>query len=101
MLAKSPHHPNHHLWNNHGTWWLHATVLYDGVRQERIRRSLGTRDLIEARQRRDEFLADLGRQSNPRLSLRIGRPRRRQCSPEVNRAAGNDGSSSFTAGGPA
>ena len=21
-----PDNPNHHLWNNHGTWWLHYTV---------------------------------------------------------------------------
>ncbi|MDG2125918.1 MAG: hypothetical protein P8J87_19620 [Verrucomicrobiales bacterium] len=21
---------NHHLWNNHGTWWFHATVHRQG-----------------------------------------------------------------------
>jgi hypothetical protein len=44
--------PNHHLWNNHGTWFLHYT-------KERIRRSLGTKDIVIARERRDTFFAHL------------------------------------------
>jgi len=66
--------PNHHLWNNHGTWWVHATVLR-GVVQERIRQSLRTKDPVEARRLRDEFLAELAGSVDLRLSLRIGRPR--------------------------
>ena len=31
--------PNHHLWNNNGTWWLHYTVYPTPVTSER-RRSL-------------------------------------------------------------
>lgn len=47
--------PNHHLWNNHGTWFLHYTVHPTPYTKERIRRSLGTRDLQVARERRDSF----------------------------------------------
>jgi hypothetical protein len=49
--------PNHHLWNNHGTWFLHYTVHPTPFTKERIRCSLGTKDLARARQRRDAFLA--------------------------------------------
>jgi hypothetical protein len=48
--------PNHHLWRNGRLWWIAFTVIYDGWRQERIRRSLGTADLEEARRRRDDLL---------------------------------------------
>ena len=47
---------NHHLWNNHGIWFLHYTVHPTPFTKERIRRSLGTRDLEVARERRDAFL---------------------------------------------
>lgn len=48
--------PNHHLWRNGRLWWIAFTVLYDGWRQERIRRSLGTANLDEARRLRDEVI---------------------------------------------
>lgn len=48
--------PNHHLWRNGRLWWVAFTVVYDGWRQERIRRSLETADLDEARRRRDGLL---------------------------------------------
>jgi hypothetical protein len=47
--------PNHHLWNNHGTWFLHYTVHPTPFTKERIRRSLGTKDIVVARERRDSF----------------------------------------------
>jgi hypothetical protein len=47
--------PNHHLWNNHGTWFLHYTIYPTPYTKERVRRSLGTRDLNIARARRDSF----------------------------------------------
>ena len=50
---------NHHLWNNHGTWFLHYTVYPTPFTKERIRRSLGTRELHIARERRDAFFAHL------------------------------------------
>ena len=50
---------NHHLWNNHGTWFLHYTVHPTPFTKERIRRSLGTKDLAVARARRDSFFSQL------------------------------------------
>ena len=50
---------NHHLWNNHGTWFLHYTVHPTPFTKERIRRSLGTKELTVARERRDSFFAHL------------------------------------------
>lgn len=44
--------PNHHLWNNHGTWWIHYT-LHHGWTKERVRESLATRCVDEARRKRD------------------------------------------------
>ena len=50
---------NHHLWNNNGTWWIHYTIYPTPVTAERIRHSLKTRDLVEARNLRDEILSKL------------------------------------------
>ena len=50
---------NHHLWNNHGTWFLHYTIHPTPFTKERIRRSLGTKDIQVARERRDSFFAQL------------------------------------------
>ena len=52
---------NHHLWNNHGTWWLHYTLHFPDYTRRRIRRSLGTTELDEARRRRDAILGSLPR----------------------------------------
>jgi hypothetical protein len=51
--------PNHHLWNNHGTWFLHYTVHPTPFTKERVRRSLGTPLLAVARERRDAFFSHL------------------------------------------
>jgi hypothetical protein len=51
--------PNHHLWNNHGTWFLHYTVHPTPFTKERVRRSLGTKHLPVARERRDAFFTHL------------------------------------------
>jgi hypothetical protein len=53
--------PNHHLWRNGRLWWIAYTVIHDGWRQERIRHSLRTADLAEARRRRDTILARVSR----------------------------------------
>jgi len=63
-------HPDHHLWRNGRLWWVAFTVHLPGWRKERVRRSLKTDDLAEARQRRDAMLAHLAEQSEVRLSLR-------------------------------
>ena len=52
---------NHHLWNNRGTWWCHFTLHRPDYTAERVRVSLRTRDVIEARRRRDQLLSVLSR----------------------------------------
>ena len=58
---------NHHLWNNNGTWWIHYTIYPTPVTVERIRHSLKTKNLREARSRRDEILNELLNQA-PKLA---------------------------------
>ncbi|MBN1269723.1 MAG: hypothetical protein JXB04_09060 [Kiritimatiellae bacterium] len=53
-----PTNPNHHLWLNNGTWFVHYTVYPDDLTKARIRKSLRTRDLAEARRRRDQILSE-------------------------------------------
>jgi hypothetical protein len=55
-----PDNANHHLWNNNGTWWVHYTVYPNAWSAERVRRSLGTRSLEEARWLRDRLFAEGG-----------------------------------------
>ncbi len=52
----NPANLNHHLWNNNGTWFVHFTRHEPGFTKNRCRRSLGTRSLDLARQRRDAIL---------------------------------------------
>ena len=68
--------PNHHLWKNGRLWWLAVTLLHDGWRQERVRQSLGTDDVLEARRRRDLVLARFARPAGPSPPRREPRPRR-------------------------
>lgn len=49
--------PNHHLWNNHGTWWFHFTLRSSTGTKKRHRISLKTPDLETARASRDRILA--------------------------------------------
>jgi hypothetical protein len=56
-IRVNANNPNHHLWNNHGVWWIHYTVLIDGAWQQRVRHSLGTKDRAVARRKRDRILA--------------------------------------------
>ena len=49
---------NHHLWDNNGKWWCHLTVHRPDYTAQRHRVPLNTRDVIEARQRRDKLLAE-------------------------------------------
>jgi hypothetical protein len=51
--------PNHHLFNNNGTWFIHYTLFPDPFTKTRVRASLKTANLHEARQRRDAFFAQL------------------------------------------
>jgi hypothetical protein len=52
--------PNHHLWNNNGTWYLHYTVHPTPLTKSRVRQSLETKSVEVARQRRDEILGKAG-----------------------------------------
>ncbi|HUJ45472.1 MAG TPA: hypothetical protein VLW52_17895 [Opitutaceae bacterium] len=61
----SADNPNHHLWNNHGTWFLHYTVHPTPFTKERVRRSLGTPSLAAARERRDAIFAHLRTEAVP------------------------------------
>ncbi len=55
-LRAHPDDPNHHLWRNGRLWWIAITVEgADGTRW-RVRRSLKTANLEEARRRRDAAL---------------------------------------------
>jgi hypothetical protein len=48
--------PNHHLWWNNGTWWLHATVHRPDYTKQRLRLPLETKNVSLARSRRDTVL---------------------------------------------
>lgn len=52
-----PTNPNHHLWNNNGTWYLHYTVHPTPLTKSRVRVSLETKSLDAARAKRDAFFA--------------------------------------------
>ena len=69
--------PNHHLWRNGRLWWIAFTVHLPGWRKERVRTSLGTADLGEARRRRDELLKRYPVSRGCELSLRVA-PRSRR-----------------------
>jgi len=59
-IRLNPANPDHHLWNNNGTWWCHYTVHPTPLTKQRIRGSLQTKSLAEARFRRDQLLFGSG-----------------------------------------
>jgi len=65
--------PNHHLWRNGRLWWIAFTV-HRGHVQERVRFSLGTDDVVEARRRRDRVFAVYEEARSCRISLRLPKP---------------------------
>lgn len=52
-LRISAGNQNHHLWNNHGTWWCHYTEHRPDFTKRRVRVNLHTEDLRTARLLRD------------------------------------------------
>jgi hypothetical protein len=44
---------NHHIWDNNGTWWCHLSLERRSGPAKRIRFSLRTNNVREARKRRD------------------------------------------------
>ena len=63
--------PDHHLWRNGRLWWVAFTVHLPGWQKERVRLSLGTADLHEARRLRDEVLRRYPETRECQLSLRM------------------------------
>ncbi len=56
MMRTMKTNVNHHLWNNNGMWFMQYTVYPTPNTKKRIRRSLGTHSVVEARKYRDEIL---------------------------------------------
>lgn len=52
--------PDHHLWNNHGTFWCHYTEHLPDYTKRRVRQSLRTADRAIARFLRDSVLFEAG-----------------------------------------
>lgn len=69
-MPQTPIDPDHHLWKNGRLFWVAFTVHLPGWRKERIRRSLGTADVTEARRRRDALFAEIEGLPDVTLSLR-------------------------------
>ena len=67
--------PNHHLWRNGRLWWI-AFTIHRGHLQERVRFSLRTAEVEEARRRRDRVLALVAQARDYRISLRFSSRRR-------------------------
>jgi len=51
--------PNKYLWRNGNGWWMRVQP-YNPQRTERLTFNLKTRDLEEARRKRDEMIASNG-----------------------------------------
>ncbi len=51
--------PNHHLWNNNGTWFVHYTVYPTPITKQRVRKSLRTKSVDEAREKRDILFKEM------------------------------------------
>jgi hypothetical protein len=87
MPATDGPDPDHHLWRNGRLWWIAFTLIHEGWRQQRVRRSLGTDDLVEARRRRDEMLFAYAASRDPVLSLRVAPASRRRTATFTARVA--------------
>jgi len=55
-IRLNPDNPDHHLWNNNGTWFVYYTIHPTPFTKQRVRASLGTEDRLQARLRRDQVL---------------------------------------------
>lgn len=49
--------PDHHIWNNNGTWWCHLSLARKRGPAKRIRFSLHTSKRREAQRRRDQIMS--------------------------------------------
>lgn len=73
---RTSHESNHHLWQNGRLWWIAFTVHRPDWTKHRIRLSLKTDDVVEARRRRDRILAAFGRRTDCNLAVRLPEDRR-------------------------
>jgi hypothetical protein len=55
----NPANPDHHLYRNNGTWWIHYTIHCADYTMQRVRESLRTRSRDVARRRRDLYIGGL------------------------------------------
>ena len=53
--------PDHHLWDNNGTWWCHYTEHLPDFTKRRVRRNLRTADRAVARVLRDSLINEIER----------------------------------------
>lgn len=63
VTRRAKENPNHHLWNNNGTWWAWASLRTSEGRKFRHRFSLKTSDLEAARRKRDRILNAIAQKS--------------------------------------
>ena len=73
--------PDHHLWRNGRLWWVAFTVHLPGWQKDRVRLSLGTDDVEQARQRRDQILREYPAARGCELAVRL-ETRRRMTRPQ-------------------
>jgi hypothetical protein len=59
VLRINTANPNHHLYNNNGTWWCHYTEHRPDFTKRRIRLSLQTPSLPAARAKRDRWFSEI------------------------------------------
>ena len=57
VTRRTDTNPNHHLMNNHGTWWIRFTLRSTAGTSIRPAYSLKTPDLDAARRKRDRIFA--------------------------------------------
>jgi hypothetical protein len=69
MQPRATRPTNHHIWNNNGTYFLHVTLLWNGRKKLRLRKSLRTKDVAEARRLRDHVLDQM--RESPEMTLLI------------------------------
>lgn len=48
--------PNHHIWNNNGTWYCNFTLVSESGKESRVRNSLYADNVEDARRRRDKMI---------------------------------------------
>lgn len=64
VIRRTDRNPNHHLWNNNGTWWIRFTLrAVSGESRKRPAYSLKTPDLDAARRKRDRILGAIASKS--------------------------------------